>query len=304
MSLIRGLKKQNILLILVIVLFIISFSLNIYLLCKHNKTKCIPIYSYLQQPDQILKMESGIIEVNSEFKKGEDIEIKYSFDNSNFKELLEKYNIEKIAGNGSEFKKVKNLMDEFAGRLIHDSYYSKYDPSMNSLELLEYSLDNKNHGINCRAKAQILNEMCLALGIYSRKVWLMPNSIYDTECHVVNEIWDNELQKWIMFDITENMYWVDENKMPLSVLEIRNNIGNDIFCTPVHPSDSLTNLKKSRKDNCGNLLYIAKNMTYFEYMNCYSERESDGYYLMPSNVDRETDRFISIESVQKAPENK
>ena len=122
--------------------------------------------------------------------------------------------------------------------------------------------------------------------------------------YLVNEIQDNGLQKWIMFDITENMYWVDKNKMPLSVLEIRNNIGNDIFCTSVYQSDSLTNLKKSRKDNCDNLLYIAKNMTYFEYMNYYSEGESDGYYLMPSNVDRENDRFISIESVQKAPENK
>ena len=58
-----------------------------------------------------------------------------------------------------------------------------------------------------------------------------------------------------------------------------------------------------RNDNCGNLLYIAKNMAYFEYMGYNSVGESDGYYLMPSNIDRETDRFISVDSVQKAPEN-
>lgn len=51
------------------------------------------------------------------------------------------------------------------------------------------------------------------------------------------------------------------------------------------------------------MLYIAKNMAYFEYMGYNSVGESDGYYLMPSNIDRETDRFISVDSVQKAPEN-
>lgn len=80
------------------------------------------------------------------------------------------------------------------------------------LALLAYSLDNNSHGINCRSKAQILNEMCLALGIYARKVWIMPSSMYDTDCHVVNEVWDTALQKWVMLDVTNNQYWVDENE--------------------------------------------------------------------------------------------
>ena len=46
----------------------------------------------------------------------------------------------------------------------------------------------------------------LALGIYARKVWIMPNSGYDSDCHVVNEVWDSTLNKWVMLDITNNQY--------------------------------------------------------------------------------------------------
>lgn len=53
-------------------------------------------------------------------------------------------------------------MDTYAPGLYHQSYYDN-SIEMNALSLLAYSLDNKSQGINCRNKAQILNEMCLAL---------------------------------------------------------------------------------------------------------------------------------------------
>ncbi|MGN1188902.1 MAG: hypothetical protein ACI4SL_00735, partial [Candidatus Ornithospirochaeta sp.] len=113
--------------------------------------------------------------------------------------------------------------------------------------ILEYSLDNKKNGINCRNKAQIFNEMMLSLSIYSRKVWIMPYSSYDDECHVVNEIWDSSLNKWIMLDISNNAYWIDENDVPLSLLEIREKGANQSFCTPVIYKDDIKDKEKLRK---------------------------------------------------------
>ncbi|MBQ8913705.1 MAG: transglutaminase domain-containing protein, partial [Lachnospiraceae bacterium] len=225
----------------------------------------------------------------------------YDFDNAEYKELLEKYDLANIAKDGSEFNKAKNLMNEFAPRLKHKSDYDNH-VDMNAISLLEYSLDNNNHGINCRNKAQILNEMCLALGIYSRKVWIMPNSKYDGDCHVVNEVWDSTYNKWIMLDITNNMYWVDENGNPLSILEIRTKIANQEFCTPVDAEDNLMDLDKSLNDNFDNFLYIAKNLVYMEYMGKYTKNEDDTFYLLfPENLNTSFEYIISEKAIEASP---
>lgn len=257
--------------------------------------------SYLQSIDQIYTMESGILMNNLEFRNGSDIDFIYDFENEEYPLLIEKYSIDKIAGEGTEFEKACCLMNEFAPRLRHLSNYDNH-VDMNAVSLLEYSLDNSTHGINCRNKAQILNEMCLALGIYSRKVWIMPNSGYDNDCHVVNEVWDSSLNKWIMLDITNNEYWVDENGTPLSIIEIRQKGAKQEFCTPVQPFEKLDNLYMLKDKYIGDFVYIMKNMTYMEYMDIYTVGERKNFYLLyPENLDTEYELFISEASCLKSP---
>lgn len=275
-------------------LLIASLVLNIYFLFFYD-------VSYLQSPDEIYIMESGILKNNLEFAEGEDYNLKYDFSGEDYSVLKEKYGIEKIAGSGSEFEKALNLMDEFAPRLYHDSYYDNHI-TIRALDLLEYSLDNKKQGINCRSKAQILNEMCLALGIYSRKVWIMPNSGYDNDCHVVNEVWDESLNKWVMLDITNNQYWIDENGTPLSVLEIRSKGADMEFCTPVEAGESTDNPYKLKEKHLGEFLYIMKNMVYMEYCDEYSSYESDNFYLLfPENLVTSYEKIISSVSIEESP---
>lgn len=257
--------------------------------------------SYLQSTEQIYIMEAGILRNNRNFAKGEDFEIHYDFENEEFPQLIETYGIDKIAGDGTEFEKALRLMNTYAPRLCHKSNYDN-SVDMNALSLLAYSLDNKNQGINCRNKAQILNEMCLALGIYSRKVWIMPNSCYDNDCHVVNEIWDSSMNKWIMLDITNNEYWVDENGTPLSVLEIRDKGALREFCTPVQPNDKMDRLEGLKDKYIGDFLYIMKNMTYMEYCDYYTVGESDTIYMLfPENLDTDYEWIISQEACEKSP---
>ncbi|MGN1060369.1 MAG: hypothetical protein ACI4QN_01415, partial [Candidatus Coproplasma sp.] len=185
-------------------------------------------------------------------------------------------------------------------RLTHKSNYD--NSILNALDLLEYSLDNKNNGINCRAKAQILNEMCLSLGIFSRKVWIMPYSSYDDDCHVVNEIWDRTLNKWVMLDITNDEYWVDENNVPLSILEIRERTAKREFCTPVMVGDNTKDLQNLKNKRIGDFLYIVKNMVYMQYFSNYSVGEGDSVYaLMPCNIPTTNEYLISKTSVERSP---
>lgn len=256
---------------------------------------------YLQSTDEIEIMEAGIIEKNFEFADGENHEFTYDFNNKQYATLKSKYNIEKYAKEGSEFEKALRLMNEFASRLTHASNYDNHI-EVSAVPLLEYSLDNKKQGINCRNKAQILNEMCLSLGIYSRKVWIMPYSKYDNDCHVVNEIWDTKFNKWIMLDITNNEYWVDEDGALLSVLEIRSKGAKREFCTAVAVGDKLNNLQKLKQKRIGDFLYVMKNMVYMEYCENYGVGENDKIWLLfPKNINTTYECIISENAVTKSP---
>ena len=295
--------KKIVLIIFSIALIIdlfISICFNIYFAVCYFKRE-----SYLQSTDEIYIMEAGILCNNLQFYDGADYEFQYDFSNDSYEQLKSKYKLEDTAKDGTEFEKALSLMDEYAPRLRHKGDY-KNNASDSAVELLEYSLDDKNHGINCRAKAQILNEMCLSLGIYSRKVWIMPYSEYDTDCHVVNEVWDSSLGKWVMLDITNNTYWLDENKTPLSVMEIRNKVALREFCTPVKPDDNANDLHRLKEKNIGNFIYIVKNMVWMEYCTEYTVGESENYYIllpqnMPKNIFTEHELLISKSSIEKSP---
>jgi len=257
--------------------------------------------SYLQDTDEIYIMEAGVLLNNLEFAEGQPVELVYDMAHEDYKELIALYGIDKTAGEGTELEKALRLMDEYAPRLKHESWYDN-SAEMNALSLLEYSLDNGRHGINCRCKAQILNEMCLALGIYSRKVWIMPNSPYDSDCHVVNEVWDSSLGKWVMLDITNNQYWVDENGTPLSVTEIRYKGAMNEFCTPVQPGDRMDNLEGLKEKYIGSFVYIMKNMVYMEYLDVYTAGETDNFWLLfPKNLDTEYEQIIDESSLLSSP---
>lgn len=293
-------KKSNKMKILLIggmaffLLLLFSIGLNVYqAVCKFD--------SYLQDTEEIYIMESGILRNNLAFHYGTTFELHYDFSHESYAQLRNAYGLEHIAKDGTEFEKSKRLMHEYASRLTHESYYDNHIP-LNALDLLEYSLDNKKQGINCRAKAQILNEMCLSLGIYSRKVWIMPYSGYDTDCHVVNEIWDSSLNKWIMLDITNDEYWVDEHNTPLSILEIRYKAAMHEFCTPVAIGDKTNHLSKLKEKHMGDFLYIIKNMVYMAYCTNYTIGESeDTYLLLPTNIPTESKFLISEDKITCAP---
>ena len=290
-------KKWRVMIfVIVCIMLAASICQNIWYYCYSGSWD-----SYLQDTDEIYVMESGILKQNENYKAGEDIKIEYDFSNAEYRQLIDKYGIDKTAGEGSELERALRLMDEYSPRLKHMCNYDNHI-EINAMSLLEYSLDNNEHGINCRCKAQILNEMCMALGIYSRKVWIMPYSEYDTDCHVVNEVWDSSLNKWVMLDITNNQYWVDENGTPLSITEIREKGANQEFCTPIQPGDTLTDVKALKQKYIAEYLYIMKNMVYI----CCCENQTVGEVdsrccLYPEGSEQSKMLEISYEEYNRSP---
>lgn len=175
-------KKQKVANIIIAVLLNVSIGANIYFALNNNNYDSM--VQYLQTPQQMKIAYSGVLKNHEQFREGTDVEIIYDFEQEEYTTLLEKYPIEEIAGDGSEYEKAFRLMNEYAPRLNHNSDFDN-SVALEALPLLEYGLDKPDTGINCRCKAQILNEMLLALGIYSRKVWIKPESIYDQECHEI-----------------------------------------------------------------------------------------------------------------------
>jgi len=292
----KSIKRRTFIIIVATLgaLLLASLAANIYFATS-------PGDSYLQSKEEIYIMESGILRNCLEFAEGQTVEFTYDMTHEDYSALLEEYDIAATADEGSEFQRALRLMDEYSSRLHHNGNYDN-SIEMNALSLLEYSLDNNSHGINCRAKAQILNEMCLALGIYSRKVWIMPASPYDNECHVVNEVWDSQLEKWVMLDITGNFYWVDENGTPLSVLEIREKGAMQEFCTPATPDDSLSNLPALKKKYDYNFIYIMKNMVYMEYLpECTVGEQGNFWLLFPENLNTNYELLIDESSILASP---
>lgn len=169
---------------------------------------------------QLFDIYSGILFNSRSFAAGERAAITYVFDCPEYKTLIEKYQIDQIAGEGTAFQRAERLLHWMSPRLKHKPDYDNHVP-MNSLTLLEYSLDRPENGINCRNKAVILTECCLALGIYARRVYIMPCSPYDGDNHVVTEIFDRKLGKWIMLDPSTDGVFRDEKGAPLSLLELR-----------------------------------------------------------------------------------
>lgn len=209
-----------------------------------------------------LHIYCGILFNNRTFLSGADRKIRYRMDCPEFDTLRSRYALETIAGGGDDFTRAKRLMHYLAPRLTHCSWYDNHVPC-NALDLLEYSLNKPDQGINCLNKSKILEECCLSLGIYARRVGIYPFSPYDFDNHVVTEIFDRRREKWIMLDPTTDGYFMDEEGTPLSLLEMRHRFANDLGVTFVPSATRKKDYAKLRSKYSESNAYICKNLFYF-----------------------------------------
>ncbi len=241
----------------------------------------------------------GILFHNCTFENDFSADITYDFTCEEYGTLRDKYNLTAVTGTGSDFEKAARLTSYFAPKLAHKGDYDNRI-ACNALSLLEYSLSQPEHGINCLNKSKILQECCLALGIYARRVCIMPYSPYDYDNHVVTEIYDRALQKWVMLDVTANGYFADEKDTPLSVLEMRERFALNRTCNFTKLNNEIAEyFSSSEEEQLYYNNYFAKNLFYLvvDQINGFGEKDAYLRFIpkgFQENARREMNRLFRL----------
>ena len=230
---------------------------------------------------------------------------------SNLVRVREYFNLDSIAGSGNEISKIKNLLHWTHNVVGHDGR-SANPESKNAIDLVKVC-QKENRGINCRMIAQILNECYLAMGLKSRIVTCLPKKYID-DCHVINVVYSNTLDKWIWMDPTFNAYVMDDNGTMLGVAEVRERL---ISGAPLQINEDANwnNKKKETKEHYLDY-YMTKNLYRMECVLHYgynTETQIEGIYspavimLYPSSAPEITDKqkgaTDNAEYFWQSPEN-
>lgn len=157
---------------------------------------------------------------------------------------------------------------KFVSSNIPHANQKKWPNHINAIGLWEYTKDVEP-AFNCRLHSIFAFELCLSADIKARYITCMPQDKNDMDCHVVNEVWLPELNKWAMVDTDMGGHYITDNKgTPLSLKEMREHYisGEKMI---IHPA-----FGKAQKDN-DYYAYMAKNTYWFACWGTLSYYQED-----------------------------
>lgn len=179
---------------------------------------CYTRVHFNQVPDYLDTLRKG-----KKYNPSEKSELpKFTYQDMNHPELVslrKKYNLDSIAGSASEVQQMINLMHWVHNTIQHDGQHDI--PQIKNADHMIQACKDTIRGLNCRGLAITLNECYLAMGFKSRFVTCMPRELQFEDCHVINMVYSNDLNKWIYLDPTNNAYLMDEKGTLLSIEEVR-----------------------------------------------------------------------------------
>ena len=159
------------------------------------------------------KSPPGLVDVNFQYAAPTD---------DNLRKLRDTYDLETVAGQGSETDRVINLT-RWVFQLTGHANEPQIPNELNALSLIPLAKD-EHRPINCFMKTVILNEVFLALGFCSRWTHLLPHSHEEDESHFITSVYSFTLGKWILMDPDFGVYVTDEKGSILGVAEIRSRL--------------------------------------------------------------------------------
>jgi hypothetical protein len=206
-------------------------------------------------------------------------------DNANLTALRKGFNLDSIAGQGSDVLQILNLMHWVHDVVPHDGMNGNPEVK-NALSMLEVCKKD-SRGLNCRGLALILNECYLSMGIKSRIVTCLPKDSLkiDQDCHVINSVYSESLNKWLWIDPTFDAYVMNEKGEMLSIAEVRERLINDKTLI-LNPDANWNNQSAQTKEDYLES-YMAKNLYMLE---CPSSSE----YNMETSSEGKTYNYIRL----------
>ena len=157
---------------------------------------------------------------------------------------------------------------KFVSSNIPHANQRKWPNDVNAIGLWEYIKDVEP-AFNCRLHSIFAFELFLSADIKARYITCMSEDKDDPDCHVVNEVWLPELNKWAMVDTDMGGHYVtDKNGTPLSLKEMREHYisGEKMLIYPA--------FGKAQKDK-DYYAYMAKNTYWFSCWGTLSYYQED-----------------------------
>jgi hypothetical protein len=199
--------------------------------------------------------------------------------------LRKGFNLDSIAGEGTDVLKILNLLHWIHNLVPHDGMNGNPEVK-NAISMVEVCKKD-NRGLNCRGLALVLNECYLAMGIKSRIVTCLPKDSLniDQDCHVINSVYSESLKKWLWIDPTTNAYVMNEKGEMLSIQEVRERLieNKTLIINP----DANWNNKTSQTKEEYLQNYMAKNLYMLE---CPASSE----YNMETSSEGKTYNYIRL----------
>lgn len=214
-----------------------------------------------------IKYKPSYLDILKEAATYNETEVKnfpeFTYENMNhpkLKSLRATLKLDSIAGEGNEVSQILNLLHWMHEIVPHDG--SSNNPKVkNALSMID-QCDREDRGLNCRGLSIALNECYLAMGFKARYMTCMPKDSVFSDCHVINMVYSNDLDKWIWVDPTHDAYIMDETGTLLGFAEVRERLikGQTLIVNPA----ANWNHKSSTVKEYYLLEYMAKNLYRFE----------------------------------------
>ncbi len=149
-----------------------------------------------------------------------EVEFRYAEPaDENLKKLREAFDLDTIAGKGSEVERIINLMT-WVYKLAGHENEPKFPKELNAFMLIRKATD-EGMQLNCFMKTVILNEVYLSMGFPSRQTHLLPHSDEEQQSHFVTSVYSRDFRKWMLMDPDFGAYVTDERHSILGVSEVR-----------------------------------------------------------------------------------
>ena len=209
-----------------------------------------------RQPLSVLKKSAPFAKDAAQ----QDILFRYQpKESKNLRMVRDYFKLDSVVGQGDELSKIINLLHFVHDNIRHDGGNQAF-AELDAIDLYNY-YKTTGKGVNCRQLAISLCEMYLSMGIPARYVTCMPADSLDYECHVINTVWSEQLQKWLYIDPTMDAWVTDENGTMLSIAEVRERLINDqplVLCETANWNHESQQTKEYYLET-----YMAKNLYYF-----------------------------------------
>jgi len=251
----------------VIVVVLLSMILAVMILAAIN------IFPFIQERNHNIALGrewADLLKKHPSFSAtptGYAVEVNFTYaapSDENLRILRDTYNLESIAGQGSETDRIINLT-RMVSQLTGHANNPEIPEELNALNLIHLAKD-EHMLINCYMKTVILNEVFLSMGFSSRWTHLFPHSNEEEESHYITSVYSQTLGKWILMDPDFGVYVTDEKANILGVAGIRSRLiaGEPLEVKDLNTSRSVLTRAwsgvKDRIEGTDYLWYLSKNI--------------------------------------------